>query len=181
MAIYRNLNALGLLAIAAVLLFAFADQFLKHELPCPLCLLQRIGFVAVSSGLLLNIIFGARPAHYGFAIVSAVAGATVALRQVSLHVIPGTPGYGEPFMGMHFYTWAFVLFAAIILGLAIISSFAQQYAHGQGYLPWRSQSVLCKVAISAFLIVVAANVIAAFAECGPGVCADNPEAYWLLR
>jgi disulfide bond formation protein DsbB len=38
------LNVLGLYAIALVLAAAFAAQFLLGELPCPLCLLQRIQF-----------------------------------------------------------------------------------------------------------------------------------------
>ena len=40
-----TLNALALLAISIVLLFAFYAQFAYGELPCPLCLLQRAGFV----------------------------------------------------------------------------------------------------------------------------------------
>jgi disulfide bond formation protein DsbB len=39
-----TLNALGLYAVALVLLIAFAAQLLLNELPCPLCLLQRIQF-----------------------------------------------------------------------------------------------------------------------------------------
>ncbi len=41
----RTLNAVGLLAISAVLAVAFFDQLVFGDLPCPLCLLQRAGFV----------------------------------------------------------------------------------------------------------------------------------------
>ena len=37
-----TLNALSLYAVAMVLAAAYAAQFILHELPCPLCLLQRI-------------------------------------------------------------------------------------------------------------------------------------------
>ncbi len=37
------LNTLGLLGMTAVLLIGFILQFVLNELPCPLCLLQRIG------------------------------------------------------------------------------------------------------------------------------------------
>ena len=40
-----TLNALGLYAVALVLAAAFAAQLLLQELPCPLCLLQRIEFL----------------------------------------------------------------------------------------------------------------------------------------
>jgi disulfide bond formation protein DsbB len=43
-----KLNATALYAIAAVLLAAFYLQFALFELPCPLCLLQRVAFTAVA-------------------------------------------------------------------------------------------------------------------------------------
>ncbi|OZA78931.1 MAG: hypothetical protein B7X76_09550, partial [Azorhizobium sp. 39-67-5] len=44
-ALSRTLNALGLLGVCAVLAVAFFDQLVFGDLPCPLCLLQRAGFV----------------------------------------------------------------------------------------------------------------------------------------
>jgi disulfide bond formation protein DsbB len=43
-----TLNALGLYAVALVLVIAFAAQLLLGELPCPLCLIQRIQFGKLS-------------------------------------------------------------------------------------------------------------------------------------
>jgi disulfide bond formation protein DsbB len=43
------LNAIALYGIALVLTVAFAAQLLLHELPCPLCLLQRILFALLRS------------------------------------------------------------------------------------------------------------------------------------
>ena len=57
------LNALGLYAIAAVLAVAFAAQLWLHELPCPLCLLQRIQFALLAIGPILNIRHGPRSSH----------------------------------------------------------------------------------------------------------------------
>ena len=56
----RDLNALGLLAVSLVLATALFLQVTVGELPCPLCLLQRVGFVAAGFGLLLNVRFGSR-------------------------------------------------------------------------------------------------------------------------
>ena len=176
---FRNLNALGLIAISLVMAYAEYSQLFQHELPCPLCLLQRIGFVAVMFSLLLNVIYGSKPLHYSLAIIAALFGAAVALRQISLHVIPGTPGYGAPFLGYHFYTWAFLLFAIIILVVAIISSFFSQY-DSDGFVDFRRQPTVAKIAIALCLLMVAINVIVTFAECGPLVCPDNPTNYWLL-
>jgi hypothetical protein len=60
--------------------------------------------------LILNIRFGAHGAHYGWGILGAVAGMAVSLRQILLHVMPGDTGFGNTFLELHFYTWAFVGF-----------------------------------------------------------------------
>ena len=180
MSVYRKLNALGLIVISGMLCFALLDQFMAHELPCPLCLLQRVGFVAVGIGFLLNVMRGPRPAHYSFSMLAALVGGAVALRQVSLHVIPGTPPYGAPFLGYHFYTWAFIWFAVALTVLAVITSFARQYVNDDGFLPLKRQPWLGKIAVIMFLIIIAVNVLSTFALCGPGVCPDNPLSYWIF-
>ena len=61
-----TLNALSLYAVAAVLAAAFAAQFILHELPCPLCLLQRTLFA---------VRFGPRPSHYAMSLLECGFGA----------------------------------------------------------------------------------------------------------
>src|SRR5205823_4111739 len=120
------LNALGLYAIALVLLVAFAAQLLLHELPCPLCLLQR-QFAMLAVGPILNVRFGLRPSHYAVSLLTAVAGAAFAARQILLHVMPGDPGYGSALLGYHYYTWAFIGFAVAIVALAAMLLFDEQF------------------------------------------------------
>lgn len=177
--LFRKLNAIGMLAVSAVLAMAFYSQFTQDELPCPLCLLQRIATVAVLCGLMLNVVKGSKPDHYSIMIISAFFGAAVSLRQISLHIVPGTGSYGAPFLGMHYYTWAFMVFALVILGTAIIAAYSTQY-HGQKFIPFREQSGIAKVAIVVALIFVAMNAMVTFAECGPLQCPDDPTTYWLL-
>lgn len=178
-ALFRKLNAIGMLAVCAVLAMAFYSQFAQGELPCPLCLLQRLAAIAVLCGLMLNVVRGPRPDHYSIMIISAFFGGAVSLRQISLHIVPGTGSYGAPFLGMHFYTWAFLVFALIILGTAIIAAYSTQYER-QGFIRFREQSGLTKFAIIVSIALVAMNVVATFAECGPLQCADNPTHYWLF-
>ncbi|EDK27855.1 hypothetical protein VSWAT3_15162 [Vibrionales bacterium SWAT-3] len=47
-------NTLGLLGITIVLFMGSVLQVSLNELPCPLCLLQRLGFVMVMFGFMLN-------------------------------------------------------------------------------------------------------------------------------
>lgn len=176
-ALSRQLNALGLLAVGVVLLFAFYDQLVGGELPCPLCILQRAGFVGVGVGLALNVRFGPRPSHYGIAIVSAIVGGAISARQVLLHIVPGTGTYGEAFLGMHFYSWALLLFIVIIAGCAVLLLFDRQF-EAPGQLHRLAGLGLVAVALIALLAV--GNGASTVLECAGGLCPDNPEGYLLL-
>ena len=177
----RQLNAIGLLVITIILTFALYDQFADHDLPCPLCLLQRIGFTACIFAILLNILYGPKPWHYALILISSIFGAAVALRQVSLHVIPGTSSYGDALLGLHFYTWAFMAFSAIILLTSLFLLISTQFAEKQLFIPYSSQPPWIKIIIFIALAIIIINAISAVVECGLGVCADNPTTYKLLQ
>ncbi len=181
--LFRQLNALGLLAVSTIMAYALYDQLIANELPCPLCLIQRLGFSAVMLALMLNSLHGPKPVYYGFATLSAVFGGAAALRQVSLHVIPGTPGYGEPLWGLHFYTWAFICFVIMIIGFSVVSSFAGQYKTElmPRYAGFNKQPWLIKISCLIAILILLANTLLTFAECGPQVCPDNPLEYWLFN
>lgn len=179
-ALFRSLNALGLLAVSFILLFAIYQQFALHKAPCPLCLLQRVGMVAVMCGLLLNVVKGPAPRYYSVMIIACMFGGSVSLRQISLHIIPGDPQFGPPFMGLHFYTWAFLCYGAILLGTAILAGFGRQY-QPQRFIGFKSQMPLAKIAIAVTLFVVAFNVVLTFVECGPGRCPADLSTYWLFK
>lgn len=174
-------NWVGAMAIAGALLFAFVLQFAQHELPCPLCMLQRIAFVLCGFGFLLNLRFGSQPAHYGVTMLGAVFGLVVAGRQTLLHILPDDKGYGPPLLGLHLYTWTFVFFAATVLGVAILLLLSPRDAEprreGRHALP---MGRLSSLAAWLLILVTLANAVAAFALCGPIECPDNPTGYWLL-
>ena len=122
-----TINALGLYAVALVLAVAFAAQLWLGELPCPLCLLQRIQFAMLAIGPILNVRFGPRPSHYAVSLLTAAAGAGFAMRQILLHIMPGDPGYGSALLGYHYYTWAFIGFAAAIVLIGAMLLFDRQF------------------------------------------------------
>lgn len=176
--ISRSFDALGLLAIALVLAAAFADQLLHDELPCPLCLLQRVGFVLAGFGFAMNLVFGPRASHYALTILGAMAGGAVALRQTLLHVVPGTGAYGDPFLGLHFYTWAAILFALIVLGSALLLLFDARLSTSSAQP--EHIDALARTALVLFTLMVVGNVVSTFLECGIGLCPDNPTDYEML-
>ncbi len=178
----RTLNSIGLLVICGILMAAYAYQFTLDELPCPLCLLQRVALVMVAFGLCLNLIYGAKPHHYGIMLISAVYGASVSARQILLHIVPGTGSYGSPVLGLHYYTWAGICFFLVILGTAIMLLFEGQYKNLYDE-PAHERFGGHKLAKFAFLLALAltvGNAVTTLLECGPMVCADPPTDYKLI-
>src|SRR6266571_767863 len=162
-----TLNTLGLYAVALVLVVAFAAQQILNELPCPLCLLQRIQFAMLAVGPILNVRFGPRPSHYALSLLTAVAGAAVAMRQILLHIMPGDPGYGSALLGYHYYTWAFIGFAVAIVLIAAMLLFDRQFKD-DGAAQLVDVGAFARIAVWLVIALTALNVLATLVECGFG-------------
>jgi disulfide bond formation protein DsbB len=175
-----TLNALSLYAVALVLAAAFAAQLLLHELPCPLCLLQRIQFAVLAIGPILNIRFGPRPSHYALSLLAAAAGFAFSTRQVLLHILPGDAGYGTALFGYHYYTLALIGFGTAIILLAGILLFDRQFEPDKTAQPI-APGLFATTAVWLVIGLTALNVASTLLECGFGACAENPVIYELLR
>lgn len=172
-----------ILGICAVLIGAFVIQFGYKEMPCPLCLIQRMCMILAALGPAYVLVEGrSRHAHglsiigsgFGMSILAAVGGMAVSARQVLLHIAPGDPGYGAPVMGMHLYTWALVVFVAVIVvsGLTIMFQPTLELPRSQR-MRW-----LTRLTLGLFALVIAANAVSALLEAGPNLyLPDNPERY----
>ncbi|MGC1854152.1 MAG: disulfide bond formation protein B [Candidatus Aquirickettsiella sp.] len=174
--IVKALNAIDALGLAFLLLVAFILQIRYHELPCPLCLLQRLGVLAIAFGFLLNVQFKIRPAHYTLSLISAMLTAAICVRQIFLHVIPGDPGYGLPLFGLHLYTWLFLLCVGVIIYISIIFSIFPQYEYDN---PSKSKGMqlLTHAAFALVFLLASFNGISTYLECGIKACPDNPVKY----
>ncbi len=172
-----TLNALALYVISGVLMVAFYWQLDRGELPCPLCLLQRVGFAALAVGPILAIRNGPKPQYLGLVIIAALVGAGVASRQMLLHILPGDPGYGSTLWGLHFYTWAFVAFCGAIMAAGAMLVCGPQQAATD---PKPSRSLFEDVAIWLIMALVALNAVGVLLQCGFSACPANPVRYELL-
>ena len=161
------LNTLGLYAISVVLLAAFVFQITLQELPCPLCLLQRVAFTALAVGPILTLRYGPKPSHYGLTIIAALAGAGIAFRQVLLHIQPGDPGFGSS-----------ILFIGAIAACAAVLLFNKQFA---GRDQPRSLRLFERVAVWLVIGITIVNAAGALIACGFGFCPENPVVYELLH
>lgn len=179
----KILNAIDLFGIALILLVAIVLQVALNELPCPLCLLQRLGLIAMGFGFLLNIYYYVRPSHYALSLLASVFTGMVAFRQMLLHIAPGDPGYGSAIFGLHMYTWVFIMSVIAIIYISIVMSWPRQYLPSIGHQddlykmknPWMKR--FCHLAFALFFIAALENVVSTFYECGFHECPDNPTTY----
>jgi disulfide bond formation protein DsbB len=175
-------------AYSVVMLSAFYIQFVMGEFPCPLCMLQRYGMILATLGALFVIMQARRgeltTARYaqglGMGLVGVLAGASVSVRQIELHILPGDPGYGEPFLRLHLYTWAFVTFAIVMIYIGVMLMLMPRGIPQAPAVGTAARKV-STVIIWVFIGVIAANVIAIiFLEGFAAVLPDDPMSYNLI-
>ncbi|MBC6556664.1 disulfide bond formation protein B [Citrobacter braakii] len=171
------INMAGLIGICASLILAFYYQIAMLELPCPLCLLQRVGLIIAGFGFLFNILLGIRNSHYGMVILGSILTGIIASRQMFLHIIPGDSGYGSAFLGFHFYTWALITAILIVTAVSVIITISEI---GVVMRPLNINPVFLRITGWIFILLISANLISTLLECGGGQCADNPVTYELL-
>lgn len=168
----RFLNALLALILMGTLLGAYYQQYFKHEMPCPLCILQRLAMFMIAIGAIMNLKFGPKPKYYGLSLLGAFFGAAVSLRQICLHICPGFPVFGIPVFGLSLYTWAFVIFCCSILGIILL--LFMYPSHERHYHHVLHLSNFEKFVFWLVFLVLLANFITTFDECGLGFCRDVP-------
>ena len=89
---HRFAYLIGALLCAALIATALYFQYAAGLQPCPLCILQRVAFIAVGVLLLLGFLHNprgwGRPVYGGLASMSALLGATIAARHMWLQNLP---------------------------------------------------------------------------------------------
>lgn len=176
-----------LLAYIGVLSTAmFYFQFALGELPCPLCILQRMGMMLSSLGPLYIVIHSLRgtlaPADFmtglGFAIVGALLGAAMSIRQILLHIMPGDPGYGTAVLGLHLYTWALVSFVVVLAFAGVLLMFGTEFLAVAPAAP--IGRAIAWIVVWIFIATIVANLIAVFfLEGFNWFLPDDPTSYEL--
>jgi disulfide bond formation protein DsbB len=188
----RVLNFVGLMAMLGVLLGAYAYQFYYRELPCTLCLLQRVAMIAVAIGAAMNVVLGPDPRHYGVCLVSAVFGGAISIRQTLLHINPffdtatakptlsatANPPFGHAVMGLDLYVWGVVLFGVVILAVGVVLLFREQFRPVAKEPDWLTR--LAAFGGALLFVVAALQTLTTFMECGFGDCPNNGGWTWWL-
>jgi disulfide bond formation protein DsbB len=115
----KLIGAVGILIPTAILLAAETIQFFVDESPCPLCMMQRAGFIGFAITIVLYLRFGHSNKFLGLGIIIALAAMAVSTRQILLHI---TSAHGKwiSIFGLHMYTWSFLALAGLILFAACL-------------------------------------------------------------
>ena len=166
--LYLAAATLNVWVLVLVLAAAFAVQLIVGELPCPLCVMQRVALMLVALGplhVLLRARHGALTVRdaavgNGIAILAALLGVIASGRQMLLHILPGDAGFGAPVFGLHLYTWCLIAFACQIAASAVLL-LATEWLDDKP-VEWRAT----RVTALAFAAIAAANLLSVTAEAG---------------
>lgn len=173
--VYYAANAAAIIVLNFILLTVIVLQLWIHELPCPLCFLQRLGLELMLIGFLMNCLFGNKTAHFGLIILAALYSSGVAIRQILLHIAPGSGIYGTPIFGISLYTWVFII-AAGVLGYVALNLLLSP-REPNSVKPYRK---FTHALFTITLLVLISNAVLGLLECGLHQCPDNPTVYRLL-
>jgi disulfide bond formation protein DsbB len=149
--------AIGFLICAGLLAFALYLQYVEHQEPCPLCILQRVAFIAMMAVFAVAALHG--PARRGAVVYSsillifALAGAAVAGRQVWLQMLPAdkVPACGP---GLEYMLERFPLTQALQKIFAGSGECAEAGWRFLG-LTIAGWSLVCFIVLGAFAVVIA--------------------------
>lgn len=181
------LNYLYLLAmmavIAAILTAAMVLQYVRGELPCPLCLLQRVALLGVCFGIMQQFRNGFSYQNTGLSLLFAIFLLIVSERQTLLDIYP-RPGHeyiGTAVFGLHLPVWS------ILVALALLVAYALKLAlwGGDEYLRnarLADYPLIRALATALSLYVIAIGLInfgSVVLQCGVGEC--HTFGYALLK
>jgi disulfide bond formation protein DsbB len=172
------LNYLYMLAmmtvIAAILTAAMTMQYAYGELPCPLCLLERLALFGVCFGIIMNFRHGFSYQNTGVSLIFALFLVIVAERQSLLDIYP-RPGHayiGSAVFGLHMPVWS------VIIGLVILFAIAAKMAIVGGDRDLERFSVKTFPALAGLgrivslyvILICGINLVSVFLQCGFNEC-----------
>ncbi|MGE3874764.1 MAG: disulfide bond formation protein B [Parvibaculaceae bacterium] len=173
-----GLNYLFLVAvmatIAGILTAAMTMQYVYGELPCPLCLLQRVALFGVCFGIMLSFRNGFSHQNTGFSLLFAVFLLIVSVRQSLLDIYP-RPGHeyiGSTVFGIHMPVWSIIIALALLtayaLTLAVLGG--DEHLHETDARAFPAIDRLASI-LSVYVIVLCLiNLVSAVVQCGFNQC-----------
>jgi disulfide bond formation protein DsbB len=171
---------LMLLALAGILTAAMVIQFVDRDIPCPLCLLQRVAMFGCCFGLIHQLRGGDSQRGAGIGLVFSVLLLVISARQTLLDLFP-RPGHayvGGAVFGVHMPVWSVFIAVALLLGFAVrlaIFGGPRAASGAEGSILRRLTYCLGVYVV----IIFGINCLSVLVQCGFGEC--HTSGYELLR
>lgn len=165
---------LMMLVIAGILTTAMTFQYVRGEVPCPLCLLERAAMFGVCFGIMQNFRHGFSYRNTGVSLVFAILLLIVATRQTLLDIYP-RPGHeyvGSAVFGLHMPVWSIVIALMLLIAVAV----KMAIVGGDEYLEKAKPTSFPLVdTLAGFLsvyviVILTINLVSVVLQCGLGEC-----------
>ena len=166
----RLVLLLMLAALAAILTAAMILQYAFGEIPCPLCLLQRVAMLGCCFGLIRQLRAEGSERGSGISLVFALLLLVISVRQTLLDLFP-RPGHayiGSAVLGMHMEVWSVLVAVALLLGFAIrFALLGARVRQRTPAAPWCA----CARGLELYIVLLCLlNFVSVVLQCGLGEC-----------
>jgi disulfide bond formation protein DsbB len=157
--------AVLLLSVAVLGSAVFVLGFGYGDSPCVLCWAQRTGMTLVALMGVFVLRYGARPRYLGWSVLLAAWGLYMGVRHSAGHVVRDVgQGFSVVLFGAHTYIWSVFIFWMCVILMGVLLLLLPESVRTRALRPLRP---LDRLAMWAFLVVVAGNIVQAFASTGP--------------
>ena len=170
-----------LYVLAAILTAAMGFQYLNAEIPCPLCLLQRVAMFGVCFGIIQNFRSGYSDRNSGWSLLFSLFLLIVSVRQTLLNIYP-RPGHayvGSAIFGIHMPVWCVLIATALLIAFALKFTMLGGDEKLAGRRPQGALGKLATFGMIYVLILCAINFVSVVVQCGVDAC--HTYEYRLLR
>jgi len=165
-ALYSTLAlAVLLLAVIPIGVAVFLLGFIYGDSPCVMCWEQRIGMALVALIGLFVLRYGPKPKYIGLAVLVAAWGVFMGIRHTGMHAARDVgQGFSAEILGAHTYTWALFIYWVCVatMGVLLLMTKKEDIEDEP-----RTLTPLESLAGVVFLVVIAGNIVQAFASTGP--------------
>jgi disulfide bond formation protein DsbB len=170
-----------LYVLAAILTAAMAYQYLNAEIPCPLCLLQRVAMFGVCFGIVQNFRNGYSDRNAGWGLLFSLFLLIISVRQTLLNIYP-RPGHayvGSAVFGIHMPVWSVLIATALLIAFGLKLTVLGSDNRLAGRKPEGALGQLATIGMVYVLALCAINFVSVVVQCGADAC--HTTEYRLLQ
>ncbi len=170
-----------LVVLSGILTTAMGFQYLNGEIPCPLCLLQRVAMFGVCFGIIQNFRSGYSDRNAGWSILFSLLLLIISVRQTLLDIVP-RPGHayvGSAVFGLHMPVWSVLIATALLIAFGLKLVVLGGDARLAGVKPRGALGTLASAVMIYVLVLCAINFVSVIVQCGADAC--HTTEYRMLR